>query len=527
MRWVALFAFLSTFALFMPSARAGYSHYWIWRVQPDKAELTATLAELRSLAEGQKNLVRFRLEPGSIELNGLGDEAYEDFVFPGEVGQPGQAREGEEQLIGFNFCKTAGKPYDVVVVAALLIVRDHFPPEVLEILSDGGWPAWKEGAALYEAFTGRTAKPPFSAQPEMEEIEDDDTPVIGDARGRPRDFASQLEEEPAPAPALPMSLQKKRALLIAGAGLVAFIVLLLTKSREKAALGGRNCPYCNQYNANADTHCVSCQRWIPPGFVRVILREPLLTDLWATKLVAAICIAVFALQMAAAGIQSTGLLRGMPVSVLLRFGAVATGLEFREPWRFLSSCFVHMGILHIGMNLLALAELGRVVEPEIKGPRFLLAFVLTGVVGFLVTPLWFSTYISAGASGGVFGLDGVLIGLMFAKKDKRWQNALIRTVFHSFVWYFALRTNQAAHLGGLVVGLGLGVLYGRESRPWRIATAINVGAALSFVAIVVSLIVPQFSPLWRKQAAREERAALLRKNTGQERPRQPFGRSGF
>ena len=56
-------------------------------------------------------------------FNGKGDNAHEPFIFPGES--------------GFNFCKTAYKPYDTVVVACLFVARDYFAPDQLEIASDG------------------------------------------------------------------------------------------------------------------------------------------------------------------------------------------------------------------------------------------------------------------------------------------------------------------------------------------------------------------------------------------------------
>jgi membrane associated rhomboid family serine protease len=164
-----------------------------------------------------------------------------------------------------------------------------------------------------------------------------------------------------------------------------------------------------------------------------------------------------------------------------------------------------MGILHVGMNVLALAELGRVAETEIKGPRLVLAYVITGIAGFVVSAYWYRSepYVTAGASGAVFGIDGLLIGDMLAKSDRRWREALVRTVVHSFIFYAMLGTNQAAHLGGLFVGLALGYLFGKESRPWRISAAANVGVMVSVVAIVTSIVLSMRSPQWRAYEERE------------------------
>jgi hypothetical protein len=66
--------------------------------------------------------------------------------------------------LGFNFCKTAGKPYDEVVTACLLVARDHFPEDILSIDSDGSWSDgdWQEGTKLYTTVLGRPARNPMS-----------------------------------------------------------------------------------------------------------------------------------------------------------------------------------------------------------------------------------------------------------------------------------------------------------------------------------------------------------------------------
>jgi rhomboid protease GluP len=277
------------------------------------------------------------------------------------------------------------------------------------------------------------------------------------------------------------------------------------------ALGGRNCPFCRCYNALDEKTCVRCLKWLPPPNLTWALREPLLTEHWATKLLAGVSIVVFALQLAVAGVKDVGLITGMPPAVIVRFGGIAGGIEWIEPWRFLSACFVHMGVLHVAMNVMAFAELGRVAEREINGSRLVLAYVITGIVGFVVSSFWYGAHVvTAGASGAVFGIDGVLIGGMLAKRDRRWVDMLVRTVVHSFLFYAMLRTNQAAHLGGLAAGLVLGLLFGKESRPWRIERPVRVVTAASVVAIVASIGLSLRSPLWKGFAALD----AMREQTG-------------
>jgi hypothetical protein len=67
--------------------------------------------------------------------------------------------------LGFNFCKTAAKPYDSVVTACLLVARDHFSSSVLSIDSDGSWAAgdWQQGIDRYSKVLGRRPHNPMSS----------------------------------------------------------------------------------------------------------------------------------------------------------------------------------------------------------------------------------------------------------------------------------------------------------------------------------------------------------------------------
>ncbi len=147
---------LATWA-FWTSADAGYTHYWTWHQKPSDTELKACVDEIRRIVGVRTNILvgpdgssSVILDTAHVDLNDIGDDAHEPFVFPGEL--------------GFNFCKTEGKPYDAVVTACLLIARDHFPQSTLSISSDGSWTDgdWQEGTKLYASVLGRSARNPMS-----------------------------------------------------------------------------------------------------------------------------------------------------------------------------------------------------------------------------------------------------------------------------------------------------------------------------------------------------------------------------
>ena len=139
-------------------AQAGYTHYWRWAQAPDAAALSNCIAEMKLIIQARKIILVGPDLPGAVagspkiegmkvDINGIGDDAHEPFVFPGKV--------------GFNFCKTEGKPYDEVVTACLILARDYFPDSVLAISSDGEWQDWSSGANLYSSVLRRRAKYAF------------------------------------------------------------------------------------------------------------------------------------------------------------------------------------------------------------------------------------------------------------------------------------------------------------------------------------------------------------------------------
>lgn len=131
------------------SAVAGYTHGWTWKQRPDPAELGRCVGDIQKMIVRRPDLVAV-LEPktpGELRLNGKGELAQEEMVFPGRLDAP-------------NAVWTERKPYDEIVTAALLVARDHFGPEILEIRSDGTWLQWQDGILLYTETFGHAPKNP-------------------------------------------------------------------------------------------------------------------------------------------------------------------------------------------------------------------------------------------------------------------------------------------------------------------------------------------------------------------------------
>lgn len=121
----------------------GYTHYFTQSKHASEEQWAAITQEFTAVAlaahqAGQPLPIQredddaspMLVDDSTIIFNGIGDDAHETMVLE---------REGN----GFQFCKTARKPYDRAVIALLLIANKH-APGVWQIGSDGDVEEWQE-----------------------------------------------------------------------------------------------------------------------------------------------------------------------------------------------------------------------------------------------------------------------------------------------------------------------------------------------------------------------------------------------
>jgi rhomboid protease GluP len=150
-------------------------------------------------------------------------------------------------------------------------------------------------------------------------------------------------------------------------------------------------------------------------------------------------------------------------AVLIRFGAKANVLIAQgQVWRLLTSIFLHIGPMHLFFNSYALYVLGIEVERVYGSARFLLIYLLAGLYGSLLS-FAFGPNLSAGASGAIFGLLGVMVAYFrrhretFGERGRQRLFSLLGVAGFNLVLGFTVPgIDNLAHLGGLVSGAALG-----------------------------------------------------------------------
>jgi rhomboid protease GluP len=176
------------------------------------------------------------------------------------------------------------------------------------------------------------------------------------------------------------------------------------------------------------------------------------------------------------------------INVLVFLAMVASGVSFTQPttldifkwggdfgpatvgqhqwWRLLTSCFLHFGIIHIGMNMYVLYLIGPFIETVFGRTRYLVIYFLAGLAGSIVSVWVHPMAVGAGASGAIFGLYGAVFGFLLIR-HRTLNPVAMKSIAKSagiFILYNVVygsisgTTDLSAHLGGLIAGFLAGML---------------------------------------------------------------------
>src|SRR5436189_1631298 len=160
--------------------------------------------------------------------------------------------------------------------------------------------------------------------------------------------------------------------------------------------------------------------------------------------------------------------RGSSNETLMAFGVKANGEIARgQWWRFVTPIFIHIGLLHLFFNSYALWIVGPQVEKLYGGARFVILYVLTGIAAVYASYRYHPQTISAGASGAIFGLFGVLLvfGIRYRNSIPPFFKRAVGTgvlpviVINLLIGFsIGAIVDNAAHIGGLIAGIVLGAV---------------------------------------------------------------------
>jgi rhomboid protease GluP len=141
---------------------------------------------------------------------------------------------------------------------------------------------------------------------------------------------------------------------------------------------------------------------------------------------------------------------------LVQLGQFNINVWNGQYWQLLTSIFVHVDIMHIGLNMLFLIIFGLRAEELFTTEEYFTAYMLSGLSGSLLTLFLMSPYtLSAGASGAIFGMYGA--SLIYMRKT--FGQSILGALMYAFLLLMlstGAGVNIVAHFGGLATGLIIG-----------------------------------------------------------------------
>jgi len=216
-----------------------------------------------------------------------------------------------------------------------------------------------------------------------------------------------------------------------------------------------------------------------------------LRDAPATAALFAVCIAVFIILSLVAKAEGRS---PTSIAMLVRFGANNRELVWGgEPWRLVTSMFLHIGWLHILCNVYFGWQICVLAEKQLGSWRFLVLYLGSGIVGSAASVIGHDE-VSAGASGALFGVVGWMLMTLRVRVGS-WrafvQNPAIRQQLIWFGAWFVIGVyahfDNYAHGGGLLFGAlyTWAVAAGAEPRKHRARMAVTF--AVGALIVVASL----------------------------------------
>jgi membrane associated rhomboid family serine protease len=218
---------------------------------------------------------------------------------------------------------------------------------------------------------------------------------------------------------------------------------------------GRRCTRCGRFacpeclrEASVGSHCVDCVKAAGPTPRQRVSGITRNENMLATKIIVGITVAAFVvIGLRDGNFNGTG----HTADNLVLYGPLVHQGEW---WRIFTVSLVHLGFLHIFFNLLLLWIVGQLLEPGAGPVRVGLLYVVSVAAGSAAALLVQPHVVSAGASGGVFGVAAAATLVMQRQGTRFWDTGFGPLLILNLVLgFFDKNISIAAHIGGAIGGL--------------------------------------------------------------------------
>jgi rhomboid protease GluP len=280
---------------------------------------------------------------------------------------------------------------------------------------------------------------------------------------------------------------------------------------NRRTTGSVVCPSCGSLVGVRDDKCYSCGRSNPGlwGFGPALRKFG--ADFSFTPMVIGACVTLWVatLLMSGAAIGTGGLLTALSPStyVLVWFGGSGAVPVFAlgRWWTVLSAGWLHAGLLHIGMNMYWLWQMGPALTELFGSARTVIIYTVGGIAGFALSsfageflpnvPFLHAASLTVGASAPLFGMIGALYHYGRSGSSIARQMAVSIMVQALVFGLLMPGIDNFAHLGGFAGGYATSALLKPMTRErgdhMIIAVVCLVATALSIAASLL-MVPPRF-----------------------------------
>ena len=264
-------------------------------------------------------------------------------------------------------------------------------------------------------------------------------------------------------------------------------------TRHPQIVTGRHCtrcdrPACNDCLTLADvgSHCTECVRRARPATSERIRFWNAAQPVLVTRLIIVVNFIAYAWVLTGTRLSS---IAGSINSNELDMGLSQVFIDNGEWYRIISSGFLHFGLIHVGMNMFLLWQLGQLLEPALGRSRFTLLYFTAMVGGATGALLMNPNGLTGGASGAVFGLMAAAAVGLQQRGVNPMRTGIGATLMLNLLITFAIPgISIGGHLGGAFVGgaIGYAMLEPKWQRdaPWIawVAPVICIASSLLLIS---------------------------------------------
>jgi membrane associated rhomboid family serine protease len=210
----------------------------------------------------------------------------------------------------------------------------------------------------------------------------------------------------------------------------------------------------------------------------------------ATYVLIALNVIVFLAEIA----SGSGGLGEQQGKLIVNYGLYGPLVAEGEWYRLVTCGFLHGSFLHIGFNMLLLFFLGRLLEPALGTPRFVVLYFASLLAGSLGALILEPNSLGIGASGAIFGLAGATLVIARGRgMDALAGEIGFLIVFNLIFSLVSPRISIGAHIGGLIGGIvcALAIVAGEKGMlgPRRQEIELIAMAAVGVLSIVAGIAV--------------------------------------